>query len=170
MKPARMLKVMAGIGIFAAILPTGACSHPAPMSHEHWDQVAVCGDSLYQGVRPPALFSPHALPSDASPPSAPAGLGLPPAYHGSPSETASLPEMFMRLAPGCAHGATVRVVPVSSARTANVVRAPDGSVIALVLVYSGSPPVVYVYRNGKAAGEVTEPPVPEPSSEYRRIP
>lgn len=61
-----------------------------------------------------------------------------------------------QVAPGCAHGVIVRVAPVGQFKTLKVIRAPDGTIIAFSLIYTGrSSPTVYVYKNGKAVSEVT---------------
>ncbi|MFJ8389405.1 hypothetical protein ACIQ9Q_33700 [Streptomyces sp. NPDC094438] len=62
-----------------------------------------------------------------------------------------------RIAADCTHGCTVLVTPQDTVRTGSVARAPDGTIIALVLIKLdvASPITAYVYRGATPLGQLT---------------
>jgi hypothetical protein len=151
--PADFRKAAARAGVVLALAAIGACSSPRPIRQfEPNARVTICGHELARGAAVPeirTLSSPG-----ASTPAAPAASVLPAAYHGPVPGLGSL--RIVRVAPGCTEGTTVLVAPTGPIRTQIVVRAPDGTIIALVLVHLNDTPVtVYAYRGGKAIGELT---------------
>lgn len=141
-----------GAGLVLALVAAAGCAAQRPTTHEPDAKVTICGQVLLSGASVPQVRTP--VPPSGHAPPAPTGSVLPATYSGPEPGLGAL--RVVRLAPGCTEGATVLVTPTDSLRTRTTVRAPDGTLIALVLVHlTDSPAILYAYRNGKATGELT---------------
>ncbi|MFI6689912.1 hypothetical protein [Streptomyces sp. NPDC050485] len=134
----------------AALLVAGAgCSTTQPRTHEAIRTLSVCGTVLSRAAEVPkvqGLDPPH------DDPQAPADSLLPPPYGHAPAPSEAQLRV-VRIVSGCDHGGTVLVTPQNAVRTGTVVRAPDGSIIALVLIKLDSTTVtVHAYRGAVPLG------------------
>lgn len=136
----------------ATLLVAGTgCSTAQPRTHEAVSTLSVCGTVLSRAAEVPrvrGLGPPH------DDPQAPAESLLPAPYGHAPAPGEAQLRV-VRIVPGCAHGATVLVTPRDTVRTGTVVRAPDGSIIALVLIKLDSTAVtVHAYRGAVPLGRL----------------
>lgn len=124
----------------------------------------ICGQTIrkiWRGGGDPILLQPHQISQGEHPPPAPSASILPPMAPPSLQSADREPSFLAQVATGCTHGVIVRVIPDSQLETLKIIHAPDGTIIAFSLLYAGrGSPTVYLYRNGKAVGEVTEPTIP----------
>ncbi|MFD7020799.1 hypothetical protein [Streptomyces sp. NPDC059928] len=144
--------VRAVLTVAAALLVAGVgCGTTQPHNHEAVRTLSVCGTTLSRAAEVPTvqgLGPPH------DEPQAPADSLLPPPYGDAPAPGEAQLRV-VRIVSGCTRGGTVLVTPRNTVRTGTVVRAPDGSIIALVLIKLDSTAVtVHAYRGAVPLGRL----------------
>ena len=141
-------KTAAEVSIVLTLAAASSCTRPPPMGDSE-KQVVICGRLLARGAMVPLILHPHRIPSGKPAPPPPDTSIIPPINSGPP-------ELIVRAASGCTHGAIIRVVPTKSVQTQKIIHAPDGGIIAITLSFPKNKLItVYVYQNGKIIGEIT---------------
>lgn len=147
--------IAAGVTIMLTLAASGACT-TTHGHHTHGREpnthVAVCGTVLADGAAVPGVRT--LSPPGPHVPSAPARSRLPARYRGAPPGRGML--RIVRVASGCADGATVLVRPLGHVRLVRTVPGSNGGLIAVVLVrLTDAPATIYAYRDGEPIGQLT---------------